>query len=239
MKTSIVFLILLFIGVPFLTQAQTPACSELKRWVDKIALIDEFEQDITYTIYRDHTSKEIIETQCGKYIKNKNKVILELFGNLMIQDDKYQVQVNEEDKVIVVADAAPLPVSSFAEIEKWTGLCDIVKKIDAQNHLTGYSLQFKNTPFSELSKAEIWINPITSMLEELILYFNQDINIGETHHNPQFVKPRLHVKYSTYFTNGKITNPIQYNKYFKVSNGKLKPKANYLDWHFDVITTKI
>ena len=229
----------MFCGLSFLLKAQNSTCTELKKWVDKITLLDEFEQDITYTIYKDHSSNEVLEIQCGKYIKNKNKVLLELFGNVMIQDEKYQVHINKDEKVIVVGDATDLPVSTFADIEKWTSLCNIITKMSPKNHLIGFSLQFKTSQIAELSKAEIWINTNTSMLEELVLYFNQDQNIAETWHNPKFVKPRLHIRYQTFFSkNNKIT-PIDYKEYLVISNGKIKPKPEFKDWQLNIVTTKM
>ncbi|MBK8406118.1 MAG: hypothetical protein IPL25_19220 [Saprospiraceae bacterium] len=97
-------------------------CQELRLWIDKLSKVDQYEQDINYTVYKDHVSQDVLENECGKLYRNKNTFRMEILGNLIIQDTNLQVQINEEDRMIAISEATPIQVTSFADIEKWLGL---------------------------------------------------------------------------------------------------------------------
>ncbi|MBK8406117.1 MAG: hypothetical protein IPL25_19215 [Saprospiraceae bacterium] len=117
--------------------------------------------------------------------------------------------------------------------------CRYADKLKSKKQLIGYVFKFKETYFTELSKAETWINPQTGILEELVLYYNQNHNIAASYHQPTYVRPRLHIVYTTRYPKANIFKKISYDKYIIITNGKVRPKPVCKDWDIHILTQKI
>lgn len=159
--------------------------------------------NLNYTSYKDHLSKEIIESSNGYYKRSSNKFVSHIMGIKTIQNSTARIVIDSSDKLIAITDPGSLN-PTLANTEQLTEMLNNVKglKKRVSNEGVTYKIDFlKNSLFDSY---EFSVDK-SGLLDKLVYFYSEQEDKdygGETDdgHLPitSKIKPRLEVVFSKY-----------------------------------------
>lgn len=159
--------------------------------------------NMTYTSYKDHYSKEVIETSNGFYKRSTNKFKSEIMGIRTIQNSSVRVVVDSADKLIAITDPGSL-TPTMAGTDQLLEMLSNVKALKKKksNYDVTYKIDFSKNELFESYEFSVDNN---GLLEKLIYYYSEqdDKDFGGDTDDGHFpitskIKPRLEILFSKY-----------------------------------------
>lgn len=221
------FLAGLFFGTGLTAQ---DARADLQRLGKAMSGYTNLRQQLSYTVYRDHNGPNILESQNGTYTRQGNNFRLQIGAKVTIQDGLRQLILDPEIQTMTLLPAQPVQAAGPVDLEQWLAGCTHITPLPSQNSRRGWRLDLGPAFGGEVEKVDIWFDPQKWLLLDLILYYNQEQNIGNPQHQV-WVKPRLRIAYSqTEIAPQLKAGAFRLDQYVVFHGKKLSPAPVYKFW---------
>jgi hypothetical protein len=210
------------------------AAKEITKVLEQYKALTTLDIEIHYYYYESHNAKTATEEALGFYQKEGEKLIIKQYGTEMINDGKYVLLKDDSSKVIGLDNAKKEPETTF-NIEQTLAHYDRIEALQSnKERQKAYLIGFKKEGQSEYSKAIIYVNATTNLLDEIVLYYKKPFDLSTESRTNNYQKPKLRMVYT------KVdTHPIFPKGTFSVSKyvefntkGKHTLKKQYSSYEF-------
>ena len=189
--------------------------------------------DIEYIYYQDEKSKEATEIKKGYFKKNEENVISILMGVTTIQNGRYMLTIDDENKVIVVSKPkiefnSPM-ITSIDSILK---LCSSVNYLEPAKNEKAYQLNFKKNK-GNYKAITIVYQSDNYFLKEMVFSFHEPV-LTDVNDEASIKKiPKLVIKYSNIDTKTNVPlTSFSELKYFNKTKGNFIGVGKYKEYKF-------
>lgn len=175
---------------------------------------------VQYSLFTNYVSTVPFENSIGFFVKEKGNYYSKLLGITTIQNSRYKLSVNENEKVIIVSNPAESEKApSLPMIDSMLVRCSSKEVVDLDNGTKRYILHFEKTVFSEFDRIDIEINA-AHFVSKLVLFYREAVNLDESNTELKKEKPRLEISYSSINTQPVISQEQFSEKHYINVNGK-------------------
>jgi hypothetical protein len=180
---------------------------------------------VKYELYKNNLAKEVFQVETGEIKRNGNNKYTKIGNIETIENDKYRVIVDHDDKnisllsTITVADETPKKEELYlVNLEKMLAICSKVEFKEENKVQNSYLLMLPNEEYSEI---KIIVNKKTFFIEKMILYYSKEQNIEDKEDGSK-EPPRMEISYYDFNLKPQYTDAdFTYYKFLEKRNGKL------------------
>lgn len=202
--------------------------AELQKVRDRYAHLDHYSVNLTYKIFKGHTSPEMMELTSGRFETTKSGSRYVLGDLEMLRNSRYFVSVdkaNQEMDISPLTEKNAMPsFIDFGQMDSMMRKYDMVSQIPAPNGTRTLRFDFSQNLFFEFERIDITYLP-SGNLVKAVMYYRQT---AEAYGEEGDFKPRLEVEYANHdFEASFAPEHFSEQKFFVLSNGKIDPKPIY------------
>lgn len=214
----------------FFPAAAQNAKQDILKINETYSSIKDLSMDITYTVFPSSKSKVALETHTGCFKQHGDMKYSRLKEVEAVHNNNYSLVIDNEDKLIVVANPAKSNMSEITmiDLDKSLSQCASIDFLGTIGSLSGYKLMFKQNVVSEYDAVELYFNKKSFFVEKLVIYYRQKVKLNEEDPNAVKDKPRLEIVFSN--TNLKTIADITLfseERFIEKKKGKYYPTSAY------------
>lgn len=167
-----------------------------KHIIEKInafyAQMPEFQNEVAYNLYKDHTTKEVVESDTAIMLKSNGSSWFRMGDIETLSDGKYDIMVHHADKVIVVSKYSATATNPLMHLSLDTLLSACSHfETDLFGSVGCLYLGFAG---SEATGISICYNQSDYSLYSLTTYYRNERKLNEENNAP-LIRPRLEIRY--------------------------------------------
>ncbi len=214
------------------------AKDELKKVLETYLTLDRFSVDADYKAFKTHSSIEVVDQSFAEYRKDGNNLRSKNLGMEYIQNKKYSMILDENNKLILLANTQKVPEGFFG-IEQTLAHFKEAKKTGQTATTVSYTVTFKEG-VSELYKAVLVVYKETKLIKKAIMYYATKYAVN-TEGKPDLQKPKVIIEYKNYKTGPSFQfkkGEFNISKHFITMSGNKKLKEKYKTYEFFDKTAK-
>lgn len=219
-----VIILLLF---PLLVRAE--ASTEFLADLEKMRTYFEKEKyslALSYKVYAE-TSGQLLDNQQGVYEKNTEGYYYKLGDIVIVQNQQWNVYLNDEEKLMAVKENKSASGSSLLSFDEATKGCETITRSE-DDKLYTYTITFKS-PVSDVYRS-VQVVARKSDLKPEKLIFHYEETTTQTDQQGTLINDRLRLEIS-YGEWGSASNrSTAVSQFFKVDQQKLVPSSAYSDY---------
>jgi hypothetical protein len=184
----------------FAAQAQV-AKEDIQKINDVFSSPNGISVDLTYNIYKSYTGSALLQTEKASVSKLGNLQLYSISGLYILNNEKYNIVINENDEMIMVNQAAIQNAKKMIPVDLDSGLKGFTsvefKKISG--NLFCYHLKPKGTEYQEV---DIYFEPGTFITKKMVLFHRAAMNLENTGNDEtkNKEKPRLEIVFNSIST---------------------------------------
>ena len=185
---------------------------------------------VKYELYKNKTVNEVFQVETGEIKRNGNNKNTRIGNMETIENEKYRLIVDHEDKNISLLGIITLPGVAvqkedlyLVNLEKMLAVCSKVEFKEENNDQNSYRLQL---PMEEYDEIKITYNKKTFFIEKMILYYQEAQNLEERGGLKE--PPRMEISYYDFNMDPRFTEAdFTYHRFLEKRNGKLMGTTAY------------
>lgn len=150
----------------------------------------------TYTLYKGHKSKEILESYAGVFKKNKqNEAYLKAKSNELITNKGMSITVSNTEKAVFLEKPRPYSSGEF-DLKQ---LLPYFKLEPLEIKDGVFVVKLISTPASGLpyNKIEVFVDKKYQVIKQ-VFYFSTAYNMSDNPQKPNYIYPRLVIQNTNY-----------------------------------------
>jgi hypothetical protein len=189
-----------------------------------------------YRVFADYTSSIAVEEYSGSYKSSGNYFFSEIMGIISVQDEKSQVAIHKDEKIIMLSKVDSIQKRSFS-ITQMDQLLKLYTKVVYAGEQSGnkvYTFTFDSKK-SDCSSMKVFIENESWYVTKIILYYNdKNMYYAENKKHPN---PRLEIIFTEVTANKNIpVSEFNTSRYVSLSNGTYSLASPYKNYR--LINTK-
>jgi hypothetical protein len=186
---------------------------------------------VHYRLYTNYTTTTAFESSDGAYIRQDNNIYSSLLGIVTLQNKQAKLTVNSASKTIVVANPDQLTAApSNLQLDSSLKRCTSIDFVDLGEGRKRYVLHFDRTPFFEYDRMELEFRN-DHLLERLVFYYREAVNLDETNATLKKEKPRLEISFSDIDLAPTLAaDQFSEQAYILMQGKKILPASAYSDY---------
>lgn len=208
------------------------AKDQLKAVLDAYSTLNRFSVDAEYKAYKTYNSAEAVDHSIAEYRRDGNKLRTKNLGMEYIQNEKYAIIIDDNNKMVLLAKSQAIPAEIFGIENSLSRFEKVVKTGETATTLS-YVITFKKN-VSEFYKTILVVYKETKLIKRIILFYATDYAVN-TQGKPNLKKPKVSISYKNYKTGSDFKfkkDEFNISKYFKSMKGKKKLKEKYKTYEF-------
>lgn len=184
-----------------------------------------FRTSVTYTLYKDHASNEIVDVDSAEMVRYNGITWLRMGKVETVSDGVYDLMVHHEDKTIVIANnnkgvAPPIP---HGALDSLLASCNYFNQ-DTYGDVGCFYLGFEQ---NEAKGISICYHLADHSLFSLTTYYQNEQKISDEQ-GTHLIKPRLEIRYIKTDTTFRIdTSKIKHNWFVRQAGNTFKPTDRF------------
>jgi hypothetical protein len=194
-SNSILSLLVMVVLTPFYGSAQGDVNQALTNIHEAYERYPNLKMDLQYAVYRTHSATEPVEVEQGTYAKSGEQFRFELSGVITVCTGTQTLQKDAPGKVIVVANQNGLPTQNGFSVSEMITAGGKPSALPNKGDLKGVLINFKGLAKSEISKAELYYNPKTFLVTEMVLYYKKALDFSDDYRTQDKSVPKMVIKY--------------------------------------------
>jgi hypothetical protein len=192
--------------------------------------ITNLSMEINYSVFSSAQSNVALETHTGIFKQHDGMFYSRLKEVESLHNKNCSVVIDNEDKMIVVANPTKSDVSKITliDMDKSLKTCSSVETIVSKGNQAGYKFVYKQNVVSEYDAIELYFNKKTFLIEKMVMYYRQKQNLKENEPDAIKEKPRLEIVF--FNTNLKTVTDVSFfseARFVEKRKGKYFPVNAY------------
>lgn len=220
MKKYLVSLLL----APFLISSAIPEeyLSDLER-MRAFFQQDELSIALQYKVFT-QADNNLMDSKSGVFEKSGLNYYYFLDGISIIQNEKWNVYVNDVDKLIAIKEAEVQSASSLMSFEEATKGCEVLTRAESDNNYI-YTLTFKKPVSDIYSGVKIYAKKSSFAPQKIIFEYAQ--TTSQTDKSGKLIKDKLRMEVTYSEVRSESKRSFSTSDYFKFQNDKFEATSKY------------
>jgi hypothetical protein len=191
---------------------------ELERVSSVLAKSNSYSAKITYKMYRDAKSTQVLEQQQAMYYKQGNKFRFEIENSLIIQNSELFFLKDDESETLLLMKPNQDAPSQLLNVDKISAKVAKLKVIKSSATELLVDLVPKDESYE---KVRLLIDIEKHYIKKAILYYSNAVNISEDYQKEELVYPRLEIEYTEVKINATLSTEIFSTTSYIKKSGKI------------------
>lgn len=210
--------------------AQTPI-DDFGRVRQAYASLTGLSVNMEYTVFRGHEGTQATTVQSGSFRTDmKNRYLFKVGDVTRLHNERYDIMVSGEEKVIVVETAPQAKVVPLFGVDTTGGLWKKAVKIGEGNGIRTWRINYEG--YTEFEKMDVTVDTKTFLIKNISLYYR--LKMGEYLNSEDAEDdycPKLGIRYSQ-----AVLNPVfsaeefSEKKYIQVTEKGILPAEAYKNY---------
>jgi len=194
MKYCLYIIIFLF---AFSAKAQN-AKEDIKKVNESYVKHKDLSMGITYNVFAAYDDNVPMETSAGSYNQHGNARYNRLNEIESVQNSDFSLVIDHDEKMIVIGNPIKFNPGKIMllDLDSALSMYSSVKYIDNNVSQKGYSMVFKPTAASEYDKVDMYFNAKTYLVERMVFYYRDKVQLKKTNQDAPEEKPKLEIIFS-------------------------------------------
>ncbi len=196
----------------------TKVLSEVNNWY---LSTPNYSFEIKYISYNDYITKVPVEKQEGHFVKRGNNYLSSAIEGVTMQNDKYKVSLNNEEKIMAVSHPDST-LKTGIQINEYQGFLNLCSELKCKNldYEKLYEMNFGK--IASITKIQIGVNSL-HQITRVIMFYRRKTNENK---NGSVITPRLEIILTNYKTTNSTVS-FDESQYFTMENKKIRPVGKY------------
>jgi hypothetical protein len=174
------------------------AKEEMKKMNEAYLKHVDLTMDIAYNVYANWTDASPIEKNSGFYMQHGTDRYNKLNRIESVQNKECALVIDNEEKMILVGNPVKFDPAKITMLNLDTAFSKYasVTPIKVSAPQKGYKLIFKTSAASEYEAVDIYFNTKTYLMEKMVFYYRNKVQLQKTNRDEAKEKPRLEIIFS-------------------------------------------
>lgn len=181
---------------------------------------------ISYKVYT-QTGNVLLDDKTGNYEKSGSSYKYTLGQVTILQDDKWNLYINAEEKLMAVKEKDEKSMSAIMSFDEATLGCETLSRHEKDGNLV-YTLTFKSPVSKVYSNVELIAAKSSLKPKKIIFYYAQSTT--QTDADGTLYNDKLRFEITYLELDNKVQESFSTSGYLKEQGDKLTPSSKYSDY---------